>query len=277
MRFGRYLLVPIVTFVALMLCGVSGAQADAARLGRLLQIETLFEILRDEGLAYGEELREELFPDTGAASWQSEIAAIHAPERARPMFESAFETALEGKDTTEMEAFLDSDLGRRLIGLEISVRRAMLDPAVEEAATLAAEEAAAVGDARLLAVLQFIETSDLIEPNVTGGLNANLAFYRGMVEGGAFPYAVSEADMLADVWAQEPEVRSELTSWMTAYLYLAYQPLSDEDLAAYTEFSASKAGQVLNRALFSGFDAVFGDVSARLGAAAAGRMRGQDL
>jgi hypothetical protein len=61
------------------------------------------------------------------------------------------------------------------------------------------------------------------------------------------------------------------------YLAMAYQPLSDADLEAYIAFSRTPEGQVLNRALFAAFDALFNALSRDLGLAAARLMAGQDL
>jgi hypothetical protein len=108
-------------------------------------------------------------------------------------------------------------------------------------------------------------------------LNASLAFYQGMAEVAAFQEAMPEDQMLADVWAQEPEVRAETVDWLFPYLALAYKPLSDADLAVYQDFSGSPAGQAVNAALFAAFDAVFVAVSLDLGRAAAKQMQGQEL
>ncbi|MBK5947819.1 hypothetical protein CCR83_15515 [Rhodobacter veldkampii DSM 11550] len=261
----------------LVLCAAVPAWADPATLERMLRLGDLFEVLRDEARDYGSDLESELFPQAGGAGWQAEVGAIHAPERVQPLFHARFAASLAGVDTVPMTAFYASDLGRRVVGLELAARVALLDDAVEEAALAAVEEAAAADDPRLAAVTQFIDAADLIEPNVIGGMNANLAFYRSLAQGGVFPYEVTEADMLSDIWMQEPEVRAEMEAWMTAYLFLAYQPLSDAELAAYTAFSASEPGQRLTRALFDGFGAMFEDVSREMGRAAAARMVGQTL
>jgi hypothetical protein len=176
-----------------------------------------------------------------------------------------------------MGAFFESDLGRRVVTLEVSARRAMLDEAVDDAAKATMQSMMAKSDPRLALIRDFIEAGDLIEANVAGGLNANLGFYRGMVAGGAIAEATDEAAMLADVWGQEATIRHDTTEWLLSYLALAYQPLSDEDLVAYTAFSESPAGRSLNAALFAAFDAMFVDVSQELGHAAAVKMAGQDL
>ena len=110
-----------------------------------------------------------------------------------------------------------------------------------------------------------------------GAMNANLAFYRGLSESGAFPAEMTEDQMLSDVWAQEPDVRAETTDWLYPFLSLAYQPLSDDQLEAYIAFSETAAGDRLNGALFAAFDKVFTQISYDLGRAAAGQMQGEDI
>jgi len=133
------------------------------------------------------------------------------------------------------------------------------------------------GDPRVEMITRFAEANDLVERNVAGALNANLAFYRGMVAGGAFDGGLSESEILADVWSQEAEVRRETEEWLFPFLAMAYQPLSEDDLGAYLAFSETAPGQALNAALFAGFDAMFEAISQDLGLAAARMMTSQDL
>lgn len=257
--------------------GGAPAEAAASRLSELLQLPALMEIMQDEGVAYGEELQADLFPGQGGADWLAAVERIYAPDRLTPIFAEVFAAELEGTDTGAMTAFFEADPGARAVDLEIAARRALLDDGVEEAADLQLEEMLATESPRLLAIEEFAEAGDLIESNVLGGLNANLAFYRGMIDGGGLPAETSEAQLLADVWSQEDAIRTETRDWLFAYLALAYDPMSDEELQVYTDFSASPAGTALNRALFAGFDAVFTKVSYELGLGAAHYLAGQDI
>jgi hypothetical protein len=175
------------------------------------------------------------------------------------------------------QAFFTGPLGARVLTLEIEARRALLDKTVEAAARARVDEMRADDSPRLAALDAFVAANDLIEANVQGALNANLAFYRGMVEAGGLGEAVDEGTVLAEVWAQEEEVRGETRIWLMAYVAMAYDPLSDAELQSYIDFSATPAGQRLNAALFSAFDAVFVQVSRDLGRAAGLQMIGQDI
>lgn len=258
-----------------------GTVADPSARGALqlvetLQIDDVIGVMRDEGLVYGREMAAEMFDGQGSAGWDASVALIYDAGAMRRRFDAAFLAALGGSAAVaEMEAFFASPVGQRALELEIAARRTLLDPAAEEAAKQAFSEMEAAGDARLAALRDFVAVNDLIESNVMGALNANLAFFQGMAEGSG--EAMPEDQMLSDVWAQEPEIRAETTDWLFPYLALAYKPLSDADLAAYQAFSETPAGQGINAALFAAFDAVFVAISRDLGRAAARQMQGLDL
>ena len=115
-----------------------------------------------------------------------------------------------------------------------------------------------------------------IEANVAGALNANFAFYRGMSEGGMMA-DMPEGEMLATVWEQVDEVRGETEEWLYSYLFMAYTPLSDEELAEYVAFSEGQTGQTMHRALFEGFDVMYVAISRALGQGIAQIRSAQDL
>ena len=117
--------------------------------------------------------------------------------------------------------------------------------------------------------------NDLIEANVAGALNASYRFYAGLVEGGAIE--MTESEILADVWSQEEETRTDTTEWLYGFLLMAYQPLDADQMDAYVALSASPEGRALNRALFDAFNKMYDDISYGLGLAVAQQMRGQDL
>jgi len=88
---------------------------------------------------------------------------------------------------------------------------------------------------------------------------------------------MSEDEMLAEVWSQEADVRMQSGEWLYSYMVLAYQPLSDADMAAYQAFSETAEGKILNRATFVAFDKLFTAISHDLGRAAAQQMLAQDI
>lgn len=242
-----------------------------------LAMDDILEIMRQEGLEYGEELRDEMFPGRGGDAWRATVARIYDGARMRQVVRAELAKALEGTDLTPLIAFFTSETGRRAISLEVTARRALLDEGAAEASRKALAEMRARDDPRLKLLTRFVRVNDLLDFNVVGALNANYAFYAGLVDGGAFPFDVTEDQILADVWSQEADIRLETEQWLYSYLAMAYDPLSDSDLEAYIAISETPEGQALNRALFEAFDVLFRQISRELGLAAARMVSGVDI
>ncbi len=259
---------------------VQAAKTPAvSRLVTTLKIADVIEVMRQEGLRYGESMEQELFAGNGGTGWAAVVALIYDAPTMRARFNEAFSAALTGPeaDLAAMDAFFATELGQRILTLEVEARRSLMDEAVEDAAQAQVDDMLAETAPRIEALQDFSDANDLIELNVAGAMNANLAFSQGMAEVGGMDGGMSEEDLLAEVWAQEPAVRDETEAWVLPYLALAYASLSDDELAEYIAFSKTRAGQVLNHALFSAFDRVFAQISRDLGRAAAKQMLGQDI
>lgn len=268
------LLAPVLLLVPVARAQPGGA-ADAVAVA--IRLPEVVEVLRQEGLDYGRTLEGQLFPGQGGATWAARVATIYDAPRLQAAVLSAFRAALPPAEAPAILAFLGSPLGRRVVGLELSAREAMLAPDVTEMArqTWAAMQEA--DDPRVAALRGFAEDNGLIEVNVANTLNANLAFYRGLVEGHAKGFDMTGAQIEREVAGQAGAVRSEIADWLFAYLALAYEPLSDADLAAYAAFGRSPAGRALNAALAEAFDGVFDRVSHDLGREAARYLAGPAL
>ncbi|WP_192931181.1 DUF2059 domain-containing protein [Gemmobacter serpentinus] len=253
--------------------------AGVAQLAQTMMLSGVVDVMQAEGKAYGQQLRDEMFLGRNGAEWEGIVGAIYDPARLLADLERGLETELAGKPEVirAAQAFFGSPTGQKILSLELEARRALLDKAAEEAAKAAAGDLFAKDGPRIEALRRFAATNDLIEMNVMGGLNANLAFYRGLADGGLFDGQMSESDMLSEVWAQEDQVRNDTEEWLWTYLVLAYQPLSDEELQSYQKFSESAEGKQLNAALFAGFDAGFMRISRDLGRAAARMVQGEDI
>lgn len=255
-----------------------GSDADKVdQLFDALGMPQLIEIMREEGLAYGETLATDMLPGGRSAEWSMAVSAIYDVEMMTEEVRGVLGEALEGDDVDAMLAFFTSEQGVRIVGLEISARRALLDDAVEEASKENAAIAMMDETPRFQMVQDFIDANDLIEANVIGALNSNYAFYTGLIDGGAMPAGITLETALQDVWAQEPMVRADTIEWLFSFLLMAYQPLSDEELAAYLAFSRSDAGQDMTNALFEAFNGMFDDMSRALGLASSRFMLTQEL
>ncbi|MFE3838730.1 hypothetical protein [Pseudogemmobacter sonorensis] len=253
--------------------------AEVGELVRLLQVEALFEVISEEGHAYGADIEAAMFPGRGSLPWARELARIYDPRAMAADFAEALAQAL-GQDQATIaaaEAFFASEAGRRITGLEVEARRLMVGDDAREAAEVAAEKMTATRDPLLRRIRRLIETGDLVEQNVAGSLTGFFAFNEGMEA--ALPAALRRPaeDLMAQVRAQEGQSRVDTTNWLVAYMALAYAPLAETELDALIDFTGSEAGQALNAALFQAFDAVLTPRLRALGFAAGQTMTAMDI
>lgn len=184
---------------------------------------------------------------------------------------------LEGEDTAAIRTFLETEPGRSLMALELDAREAMIDDEVEQEAKEEAAVAMFENSPRLDLLRRYAEANDLVEMNVAGTMNTNFAYLSGLLDGGALTSGMTESDVLADIWAQEPQIRADTEEWVYSFLLRAYGPASDADIEALIAFSETEPGQALNRALFEAFDERFTDISRALGLAAARYMTTEEI
>jgi len=246
------------------------AEERAAQMGALfeaLDLEQTVEIMHEEGLRYGAQIASDMMPDADMDSWNATIARIYDAERMSGLVRREVTARMDGAQIAPLTTFFASDLGGRIVALELAARRSFLQDGMEETA----QDALGAAQRQNLPVLEQIEglisDSDLIERNVMGALNSNLMFYRGLVDGGASD--LGEADILADVWEQENAVREDTDTWLRGFLLIAYQPLSEGDIEAYAALYRSAPGRALNAALFAGFNQMYEELSYLLGRAVA--------
>ncbi|MBI1218212.1 MAG: DUF2059 domain-containing protein [Rhodobacteraceae bacterium] len=263
--------------LAVLLPGRVQAEDPVAQVSRVLRLGEVITVMRQEGLDYGQTLRATLFPDQGGAAWAREVDTIYDVSRLQAAFDARFRAALPVAQVPAILAFFDTDRGRRIVSLEIAARMALRDPDVATQAHQLLDDMTKAHAPRLAALRAFAAANDLVESNVSGTMNSDVAFYEGMVAGHAKGFEMTEAQIVAEVAAQEDSIRQDTEDWLYSFLALAYAPLSDADLAAYTDFARSPAGTALNRALFTAFDGVFDAVAHDLGRAAARVLSGHAL
>ncbi len=240
----------------------------------------LYEVLHVmslEGIEAADQMEADMFPGQGGAAWPAVVAGVYSTDRLIADFEASLPTEVFTDEVVaELLEFVTSDVGQRVAEGEVAARVAFLEPGVEESATQIANQMREDKDPRIDLLSEFIALNALIERNVSGALNANFAFFQGLTDGDAFEVEMPEDLMLAEVWGQEPEIRSSTTEWLYAYQVTAYSGLSDAELQQYVDLSATEAGRVLNTALFTAFDVMFERVSYDLGAAAAVFIAGEE-
>lgn len=252
----------------------SGAKPDTfvlsiADLGRVLQFDALFDVLRDEGLAQAEELADSMLPQGRRTGWSAAVDEVYDLRRIRAQFNHALRVQLadEPETVAEVTRFFGSDLGQRVLTLEIAARRAFLDIAQEEAARVAADTPATARDPKWKLIERLIEAGDLVEMNVAGGLSGSLAFSQGLQASGVTGMAMPFDQLAAETWGQEAQLRADTGSWLKAYFGLAYAPLTEDELETYVTFLESPAGRRYSSALFVALEGVFRQISQDLGRA----------
>lgn len=246
------------------------------RLMTAMKMDEAVDILVEEGRISALELDDSMFPGRGGPVWEAEVARIYEAEPRRAELRTVMAPMLAETDLDPLIAFMESEIGQRIMTLEISARRAFMDPDMEELANEAFADAEETRPRLYEQVNAFTEANDLVEANVEGAFRSNAAFAFGAHEAGAFAELTVD-QLIAQMWAGEEAVRADIESWLYAYQMTAYAPLADEELAAYIELSQTEEGQALNAAIMGGFDALFADLSYDIGLAAGRFMAQQDL
>ncbi len=267
----------IVISATIIAAAPAAADTDALidRYYKALNMNEVFEILHDEGVASAIEMAQEDEGISLSPAWTSRVESIYAIDKMDAAFRSGLTQSRSIEASEKAIAFFEGDLGSRIVDIELSARRALDDDAIEDAAREKAETMREEDPDRLALYNQFIAVNDLIDSNVTGALNANLAFYQGFGSNPLFG-GMDERSMLAQVYGQETEIREGMEDWTMNFSVLAYSILTDEEVEQYIEVSDTQAGRLLNTALFAGFDKVFQLQSFELGRAMAEFMVGDD-
>lgn len=251
----------------------------AVALYDVLQIDSMIDVLRAEGIADAAEIAEGFSPAGGSPGWQSAVERIYDPARMRSVVADRLALVMADKvdAAAGAVAFFAAPTGRRALQLETDARRALLDKDTEAAAHARWQEMVVQGDDRVVLIRRFAEVNDLVESNVAGAMNSSLAFYQGLAGTGG-PFArMTEADILDLARGNEGETRASTEDWLFPFLALAYEPLSDAELQTYIAYSETPAGQALNAAMFATFNDLFNGVSRDLGRAVGNEMAGQDI
>ncbi|MBS1302768.1 DUF2059 domain-containing protein [Loktanella sp. SALINAS62] len=242
-----------------------------------MRMDEMVDLLRDEGLDYGTDIAEEMFTGPPSVAWAAAVDAIFDAGTMAETLRARIGDGLDKAEIAQIAGFYQSELGQQLVALEMSARKAMLDPSIEEAAMQAATEAVVAGGPRIEMMKSYIKDNGIIEAEVASNMNASVAFYVGLLDGGAVSASVTEQDILNDVYSRQDDIRDDVMARIHAYLFLAYRPLSDAQLDQYIHFAQSASGQALNAAMYDAFDSYYIDASRQLALAAAAQMQGADL
>lgn len=271
----------LIFCIAVLVPGIAAAQAEPRPSDAVLdalRLDALLAQMQTEAVATGDELGAQMLPNSEQDRWADTVARLNAPERLGPAIRDRFARALDVEHAGDILNYYTSADGVRIIDLELSARAALQEPEIERTVLedLADLEDSAPDRARLYA--RYISVNDLIDKNVVGAMNANVAFLTALRETLADDQALPNTGSVYDeVRRQEPDIRASTEDWVRAFVGLAYRPLDLDALSEHVAFSATAAGQELNSALFAAFDAVFEDVSAATGTALAQQLASEEL
>lgn len=247
---------------------------DFDKLWTDLDVEGSLAIMRTEGLMMADDIAEDYLPQPQGDGWALTVSRIYDVDKMATVMREALKQDLAGADISPMIAFFSDTLGRQIVALESQARRTFLDPEAEDAARARIRDGD-IDEARVDLIDRFIAVNDLVEFNTSGSMNTNYHFYLGLSQSELFE--MSEQEILAQVWGQAEDNRIDTEEWLRAYLSLAYGGLSDAEMQRYIDFSATTAGQRLNRALFAGFSVMYDQQYHALGLAVATQLSGQEL
>lgn len=59
-----------------------------------------------------------------------------------------------------------------------------------------------------------MQTNDLIEPNRVSTMNSNVAFYAGLMAGGAFTEALTQDQILNNAWEKVADIGKSMSEWV---------------------------------------------------------------
>lgn len=274
--FARWLSALAVILIALR-PAVAEPQDGLARLSAALHLPEVLGVMRQEALDYGQSLEQTLFPGQGGQAWSAEVAKIYEPAALQADLLRRLQQMLPADRIPAMLAFFETPLGQRIVVGEIAARGALRDPAEQERARALLATMIETKDPKLAQIVEFARANDLVESNVAAAMNSDVAFYRGLIAGHAKGFTMDGSRILAEVSSQQGVIRQDTENWLFPFLALAYERLSEADLAAYLAFSRGGPGQALNAALFGAIDDIFLDRSLTLGKAAARYLGGSAL
>ena len=252
----------------------------ADRVVSALALDRLAGLMSEEIVASGDPLQP-VEPGASDPEWAVIAGRIAAAPRIRTGLRQGVARGLSGLDPgaraamAEALGFLESDLGRRVVGMELAARAALADPEIEAEARAGFARAAGRGDPRVDQIRRLIAASDTVEPAVAASLGIAMASMMAMQETlGLAPTAEAVAE---DVWLLEPELRAEQAGWIEALFFLSTATLTPPEMERLIAEAARPGSRRLGAMVDAAAADVFVRVARDLGRAAALRRMGTRL
>lgn len=252
-------------------------EARIAELGANMQIPRLLAQLRQEGLDGTTSLADQ-FEIASTGGLQLQMERLYDLAAMKALFLAQLQQGLQSDpETLQLAlAFFASPLGQKVVTAEIDARLAVADDAGKAAANAVYQSLAGKDPTRRDLLDGMIAAGDLVEFNVMGALNANLAFLKGLAATGVLG-ELPESDMVAQVWQDEDTLRQDSAEWLAGFVAIAYRDLTIAELQEYSDFMTSPAGKRLNAVLFAGFDTLYRGLSQQQGRIIGQMMQGDDI
>lgn len=238
------------------------AWADVDRLIDAMGVPELIAAFVAEGVEAGDAIDEAFLNGQGGDVWADTVRRLHDPSRMEIELRTVMAEELNPDAAEQALLFFESDLGERIIALEIQARQTFLDDTVEEAAK---SSPAANGDR----VTDYLASRDLIERNTDVAVAAQAAFLNGLSNGSGRSEDAPDLDQL------RARILVDTESWLRGYNALAQSAMTDDDIAIYTAFWETDVGGAVDDALFLAFGQSYTTLSYALGQAA-GRLLPQN-
>ena len=271
---------PLLLAFAVIAVPLWAQPSEEVKIDTLLQalaVPERIEIIREEQLSISNSPEFPELPLGPKALWGMALSAIYDTDLLYEKVRRDFSLAVQQEDIDAMLAFYTSDQGAKIVGLEISARRSFLDDAIEESSKASAAAARMDNTQRYQMIMEFVALNHLIDLSVSEWLNFRHAYMTGLHSGGKFASDITVETLLGNSQEQEIAFRSYVTDHIYALYFLAFQSLSDEELAGYIAFSNTEAAQAMNGALFAAFGLMYDETAQASGLAYSRFVYGQEL
>lgn len=240
------------------------ANPDIDRLVDAMGMPALVRAFSDEGIASAARLDEDFLNGQGGSVWAETVRKLYDPARLEAELRRGLYTALDPEVARTALVFFDSDLGARIVALEVQGREAMLDPDVLDMAKAAGADAGA-------SVTDFIALRNLTERNAEAAISAQTAFFDGIAQ------TITSAFTPPDVEGQRPMIIADTESWLKGYYALVQSALSEDEIETYTAFWQTQVGTAVDDAVFAVFGQSYEGLSYGLGQAVGRLMPPNEL
>ncbi|MEL6466245.1 MAG: hypothetical protein AAFQ58_14870 [Pseudomonadota bacterium] len=242
--------------LALSLCLMAqAAWADVDRLIDAMGVPQLIAAFVTEGVEAGESIDDAFLNGQGGAVWADTVGQLYDAQRMEAELRTTMAEELEPEVAAQALLFFESEMGARIIDLEVQARQAFLDEMVEETAK-------ATPEAQGEAVTDFLLIRDLIERNTDVAVAAQAAFLEGFSETSGRAGDAPDMDQL------RARILVDTESWLRGYNALVQSAMTEDEIEIYTAFWDTEVGSAIDDALFAGFGQSYNTLSYALGQAA---------